>query len=128
MDANNVVLLRGTLSNDPVVRELPSGGTVTQVELTTRVDGRAVSVPVAVHQQTVSVGAGDNVVVVGHVSRRFFRAAGVTQSRTEVVATEVVKATRKRTVERAIDGVLDLLSMFANTEVMAEFGGCRPDM
>ncbi len=110
MDTNNMVLLRGTLTGDPVVRELPSGEAVTQVELTTRVDGRAISVPVAVHHLTVTAGAGDVVVVTGYVSRRFFRAGGMTQSRTEVIATEVVRATRKRTVERVIDGVLDLLA------------------
>lgn len=110
MNENNVVLVRGTVSSEPVRRELPSGDVVTQVELTTRVDGRVTSVPVAVHHAEVTVGAGDEVVVTGHVSRRFFRAGGVTQSRTEVIATEVVKATRRRTVERVVDGVLDLVS------------------
>ena len=109
METNNVVLLRGTLTNDPVVRTLPSGDSVTQLELSTRVDGRSVSVPVSVHDRVVTVGAGDAVVVVGHVRRRFFRAGGVTQSRTEVVAADVVKATRGRTVQRVIEGVLDAI-------------------
>lgn len=110
MDANNVVLLRGTLTSDPVVRSLPAGGTVTQLELTTRVADRATSVPVVVHGESVGFVAGDAVVVTGHVSRRFFRAGGVTQSRTEVVAAEVIKATRTRTIERAVEGVVDLLT------------------
>jgi len=110
MNENNVVLMRGTVSSEPVRRELRSGGVVTQVELTTRVDGRATSVPVAVHEVEVTVGAGDEVVVTGQVSRRFFRAGGVTQSRTEVIAAEIIKTTRKRTVERAVEGVLDLVS------------------
>lgn len=110
MDANNVVLLRGTVTNDPVVRELPSGDIVTQVELSTQVAGRATSVPVAVHGQRVVVGSGDTVVVTGHVSRRFFRAGGVTQSRTEVIATDLIKATRRRTIERAVEGVIDALA------------------
>ena len=105
MDANNVVLLRGHLTSEPVLRALPSGDTVTQLELTTTVAGRATSVPVALHGRTVSVTEGDEVVVIGHVSRRFFRAGGVTQSRTEVIASEVVRSTRRRTVERAIDRV-----------------------
>jgi single-strand DNA-binding protein len=109
MDANNVVLVRGTLTSDPVVRSLPSGGTVTQLELTTRVADRATSVPVVVHGESIGFVAGDAVVVTGHVSRRFFRAGGVTQSRTEVVAAEVIKATRRRTIERAVEGVVDLL-------------------
>ena len=110
MDANNLVLLRGTLTSDPIVRTLPSGDAVTQVELTTKGAGRATSVPVAMHGRPVTVGEGDVVVVTGHVSRRFFRAGGVTQSRTEVIATEIVKATRRRTVERAVESVVDALS------------------
>ena len=110
MDANNVVLLRGTLTSDPVVRSLPSGGSVTQLELTMRVADRATSVPVAVHGESIGFVAGDAVVVTGHVSRRFFRAGGVTQSRTEVVAAEVIRATRRRTIERAVEGVVDLLT------------------
>jgi single-strand DNA-binding protein len=110
MDANNVVLLRGTLTSDPVVRSLPSGGSVTQLELTMRVADRATSVPVAVHGESIGFVVGDTVVVTGHVSRRFFRAGGVTQSRTEVVAAEVIRATRRRTIERAVEGVVDLLT------------------
>lgn len=102
MDVNNVVLLRGTLSSEPVVRVLPSGTTVTQVDVTTEVAGRATHVPVVVHDRVVKVVKGDVVVVTGHVSRRFFRAGGVTQSRTEVVADGLVRATRRRTVERLV--------------------------
>jgi single-strand DNA-binding protein len=109
METNNVVLLRGTLTNDPVVRALASGDSVTQLELSTQVDGRAVSVPVSVPGHAVTVSRGDAVVVTGHVRRRFFRAGGLTQSRTEVLAAEVVKATRTRTVQRAIEGVLDAI-------------------
>ena len=109
MDANNLVLLRGTLTNEPLVRALASGDTVTHVELSTEVDGRSVTVPVSVPERTVTVGAGDTVVAVGYVRRRFFRAGGVTQSRTEVVAGELIKASRRRTVQRAIEGVLDTI-------------------
>ena len=108
MDANNLVLLRGTLTSEPVVRELPSGSTVTQLELTTQVAGRASSVPVALHDRSVTLTAGDEVVITGHVNRRFFRAGGVTQSRTEVIATDVIKATRRRTVERAVGRLIEV--------------------
>lgn len=109
METNNVVLLRGTLTNDPVVRALASGDSVTQLELSTQVEGRAVSVPVVVPGDAVTVGSGDTIVVTGHVHRRFFRAGGLTQSRTEVVAAEVVKVSRTRTVQRAIESVLDAI-------------------
>ena len=39
--------------------------------------------------------AGDEVLVTGRIRRRFFRAGGVTQSRTEVVATDVVPTRRE---------------------------------
>lgn len=110
MDTNNMVLLRGTLTSEPVVRTLPSGDSVVQIEVSTRVAGRATSVPVAVHGGPVAVGAGDAVVVTGHVSRRFFRAGGVTQSRTEVIAAEVIKSTRRRTIERAVETMVEALT------------------
>ena len=103
MDANNVAVIRGTVSSEPVVRTLPSGSTVTQVEVTTQLADGATSVPVAVHGTRVTVTRGDEVVVVGHISRRFFRAGGVTQSRTELIADRVVKASRTVTVARAVD-------------------------
>lgn len=109
MNLNNVVVLRGRLSSEPMVRSLPSGDVVTQLELTMPVAGRATSVPVALHNDVVGAAEGDDVVVTGHVSRRFFRAGGSTQSRTEVVASEVIKASKKRTAERAVEGVVALL-------------------
>ena len=96
--------------------ELPSGDVVTQVELSTRVDDRSVSVPVAVHGVEPAVTTGDDVVVTGHVIRRFFRVAGVTQSRTEVVSARVVKASRRRTVERAVTEIVDLLAGPASSD------------
>jgi hypothetical protein len=43
------------------------------------------------------------------VRRRFFRAGGVTQSRTEVVAAQVIAAKRGRQVERSLEAVRRLL-------------------
>ena len=102
MDDTNLVLLRGRISSEPRVRELPSGSTVTQLEVTTRSDGLTASVPVALNDRTVDVHAGDEVVVAGHVRRRFFRVGGVTQSRTEVVAADVVPARRSRSVAKVM--------------------------
>ncbi len=110
MDANNVVVMRGTISSDPVVRVLPSGATVTQIELTTRMECGTTSVPVAVHGTPVAVAAGTEVVVTGHVSRRFFRSGGVTQSRTEVIADRIVTASRRATVAKAVASAAALLA------------------
>ena len=109
MFTSNVVVLRGRVTSEPRVRELPSGAWVIQLEITTRCDGTGVSVPVAVFDREVGCAAGDEVVVAGHVRRRFFRAGGVTQSRTEVVAAEVVPARRSRSVGRVLRQVAELL-------------------
>ena len=105
MDATNVVVLRGTITSEPRRRELPSGSVVTQLEITTRSEQLTASVPVVVQERVVVAGAGDEVVVTGYVRRRFFQAGGVTQSRTEVVAANVLRATRLRSVERAMIAV-----------------------
>jgi single-strand DNA-binding protein len=105
-EALNVAVVRGIVSSDPKVRSLPSGDTVTNVEVTTRLESGSVSVPVVVHAAAVSVRAGDEVVVTGHVARRFFRAGGVTQSRTEVVADQVIRATRSKTVGKALSAAV----------------------
>jgi single-strand DNA-binding protein len=102
MFSSNLVVLRGRLSSDPTVRQLPSGTTVTQIELTTSCDGAAISVPVVVESREVTARAGAEVVVIGHVRRRFFRAGGVTQSRTEVAATVAVPTRRATAAGKAL--------------------------
>lgn len=102
MDAVNVAVVCGTITSEPRVRELPSGGVVTNIEVTTERAAGRVSVPIVVHDREVRFGEGDVVVVTGHVARRFFRAGGVTQSRTELVADQIVRASQRRRVERAI--------------------------
>jgi single-strand DNA-binding protein len=111
MNANNVVLLRGRVSSEPRLRELPSGSAIVNLEVTTVVDqvSVSVSVPVVVEAATVDCAAGDEVVVVGTVRRRFFRAGGATQSRTEVLADKVVRASRTRAAQKLIEGVVALL-------------------
>lgn len=110
MDANNLAVLRGVVTSEPKRRELPSGTTVTNVEVTTRGEAVTSSVPVVVHDRAVEVAPGDEVVVVGYVHRRFFRAGGATQSRTEVVATHLVPARRARAAQRAVAAAAALLA------------------
>jgi single-strand DNA-binding protein len=109
MNANNVVLLRGRVSSEPRMRELPSGSVIVNLEVTTIVSDVSVSVPVVVEAATVECAAGDEVVVAGTVRRRFFRAGGATQSRTEVLADKVVRATRTRAAQKLIESVVLLL-------------------
>ena len=105
VNVTNVVVLQGTLSRPAARRVLPSGDEVVAYEVTTRdVQGRADTVPV------VWPGApggseweqGETVVVAGRVRRRYYRAGGSTQSRTEVVAEGVVPSGQRRRAQRLL--------------------------
>lgn len=100
----NVVVLEGVLSSAPVTRQLASGSVVVSLEVTTDIEGVSASVPVAWFDPPTEVvwDAGQQLVVAGTVRRRFFRSGGLTQSRTEVVATEVVEAGKRRQVQRLL--------------------------
>lgn len=104
----NVVVVRGCLSRPVEERLLPaSGERVLSLEVAVRREaaGKAESVPVSWREAPLSAGAweaGEEVLVVGHVSRRFFRAGGSTQSRTEVVARTVIPVRAAKKVEAAI--------------------------
>ncbi len=103
----NVVILRGRLSSAPAIRTLPSGDELVSFEVTTPPpgDGRAESVPVAwldAPRRARDIPAGTEVVVTGRVRRRYFRAGGVTASRTEVVADVVVPSGQRSRAARAV--------------------------
>ena len=100
----NVVVLKGRLSSDPQLRTLASGSALLSLEITTPADEGAASAPVAWFDppETATFGCGDEVVVVGTVRRRFFRSPSGTQSRTEVVAREVVPAAKRAKVQRLL--------------------------
>jgi hypothetical protein len=112
MSEHNLVLLRGVLAGEATLRALPSGSTVSQFDVITQDEGGTHTVPVAWTDPPptgLPVVAGDDVVVVGHVNRRFFRVAGATQSRTEVVAEHVIAGDDRRRVGRAIGALRRLL-------------------
>lgn len=109
-DDLNLAIIRGRLVAEPNLRTLPSGGLVAQFDLAT---GQGTA-PVAWHDPTPAITnimrSGLSLVVVGRVHRRFFRSAGRTQARTEVVADRIIPARRAATVRSAFDAVLaDLL-------------------
>jgi single-strand DNA-binding protein len=109
----NVVALAGRLSRPAEHRVLPSGDELVAYEVTTPGrDGRSDTVPVVWFGAPASASTLDvdaRVVVVGRVRRRFFRAGGATQSRTEVVADAVVPARNGRRVRAALDAAAGLL-------------------
>jgi single-strand DNA-binding protein len=92
----NVVVLIGRLARPAETRELPSGDRMVAYEVTVDRPGeRAETVPVVWMGAPASASDHDvdeRMLVVGRVRRRFFRAGGGTQSRTEVVAEAVVNA------------------------------------
>ena len=121
--AVNIVVLQGSLSRPAQTRSLPSGDRLVALEVTIpRAGDRAESVPVVWLEAPASAAeldVGEKVVVVGRVRRRYFRAGGVTQSRTEVVADTVVPARRSK---RARAAVAQGLARIA--DLGAETGGC----
>ncbi len=106
MSPLNLAVLAGTLSRPAEARMLPDGRTVWELDVAIRADGLApATVPVS---WTASSGVdparwakGDEVLVVGAVRRRFYRAGAATVSRTDVLADAVVPA-RQRTRAAAV--------------------------
>jgi hypothetical protein len=85
---------------------LPSGDRLVGLEVTVAgPEGKAETVPVVwfgAPASAVALDADQEVVVVGRVRRRFFRAGTVTQSRTEVVAEVVLPASQTKRVRTAL--------------------------
>jgi single-strand DNA-binding protein len=117
MDAEsfNVAVVRGVCSSPPELRVLPSDQHLAQLQVTTRVGGRAMSVPVSVIDPPAwleELDAGDELVVLGAVRRRFFRAAGTTASRVEIEAEVVCRGRdrrRSRGLRRRVEELLEAL-------------------
>jgi len=111
----NVAVVWGICSSPPDLRVLPSDQRLAQLQVTTRVDGRALSVPVAVLDPPTwleELDTGDEIVVLGAVRRRFFRAGGATASRVEIEGEIVCRARdrrRSRTLRRRLGDLLEVL-------------------
>jgi single-strand DNA-binding protein len=111
----NVAVVWGACSSPPDIRVLPSDQRLAQLQLTTRVDGRALSVPVSLIDPPAwleELDAGDEVVVVGPVRRRFFRTGGATASRVEIEADIVCRARdrrRSRSLRSRVESILEVL-------------------
>ena len=109
----NVVVLRGRLSRPAEPRTLPSGEQLVQLEITIPRPGeKAETAPIAWPNppaRAFKLDVGQEVMVLGRVRRRFFRAGGSTQSRTEVVAEEVLTSRQARKVEDLIDRACALI-------------------
>jgi single-strand DNA-binding protein len=96
--AVNVVVLAGTIAAEPIEREMPSGDQVTELRLSVPEAGkRLLPLPVAAWHRDVGkravngLGKGDDVLVYGHLVRRFYRSGAGARSLTEVVASGIKK-------------------------------------
>jgi single-stranded DNA-binding protein len=113
--ALNLAVVRGEVSSPPDVRVLPSDAVLAQLQVTTRLESETLSTPIAVWNPAAWVQElepGTEIVVVGRVRRRFFRAAGATASRVELEADLVAKASdrrRVRAVLRKVNAALETL-------------------
>ena len=123
----NIVVLSGRLLSDPSARELPSGEVVWSLDLATDVTAAdppcSIPVPVAWSGESGAAWAkGTELAVAGVVRRRFFRAGGSTQSRTEVVAERIVEITKRRPIERALATVLATLGAEDQARLRSQLG------
>jgi hypothetical protein len=112
----NVAVLCGACSGPPEVRALPSGSRLATFALRCPAgDGRATSVPVTVWDPPAwldTVDAGDVLVVVGRMRRRFYQRPGGLGSRVDVEAELVGRARDRRRIDAALrraDAALDVL-------------------
>jgi len=109
----NVTVLVGTLSRPPALRPLRSGEVVLDLEVMVRPEGGpGESVPVAWYDPPEGAAdwlLGEELVVTGRTRRRFFKAGGHTQSRTEVVADVALPARRAAAVRRALAAAVGTL-------------------
>jgi single-strand DNA-binding protein len=110
----NVAVVRGRLSRPSEERMLPSGDRMVTYEVTipSADDQPAESVPVvwfAAPASAADMDVDTEVVAVGRVRRRFFKAGGGTASRTELVADVVVRARQGKRVVAALETALSRL-------------------
>jgi single-strand DNA-binding protein len=102
----NLAVVRGCCSSAPEVRVLPSGRVLAVLQVTARpASGAAVSVPVAAWDPPAWVerlDTGDEVVVVGRVRRRFYRAGAQAAARVEVEADLLARGGDRRRVDAAL--------------------------
>lgn len=102
----NVVVVRGRLSRPAAMRVLASGEHMVELQVAVAAPtGGRESVPVVWPAAPASAGTLDQdaeVTVVGRVRQRFFRTGGATQSRTEVVAEQVVPSRQRARARAAV--------------------------
>lgn len=110
----NMAIVIGNLAKPVEVRNLSSGVSIANFDLVVpQIDGTPDTVPVALFEppdEALQWAAGEALVVVGRVRRRFFRAGPSTQSRTEVVAENVVPLSEHEGARMALANVRPVIA------------------
>lgn len=105
----NAVVLCGHVRAEPVERVLDSGRVLVTFDLVTQTElpsDQRLTVPVVwATDHPRALRAGDQLVVVGSVGRRFFRAGATTVWRTDVVAAQVLELGSSRSLRRRLEEV-----------------------
>ena len=102
----NVVVLRGTLQDEPLERTLSSGVTVTNWEVRAADTETVQTVPVQwedADRRVQAITAGDEGGVLGTIRRRFFRTGGATAARTEVLGAQMAKPTQRKAMAKVLN-------------------------
>lgn len=114
-EGSNLVVLRGLIRRDPEFRVLASGDELMSLDLTVRSgEAPAESVPVVWANPAaaaVKLVEGDDVVVVGRIRRRFFRAGASTATRTEVHADKILSARSGVRIRTALEPRVEDLNL-----------------
>lgn len=100
----SLVVLRGVVRDAGLQIDLADGTTLRAVDLAT--DDGPINLIWSTDHPPGEIADGEEVVVVGRLRRRFFRAGGRTVGVTEVVAEQLVRSRRRKVVERMLDAAL----------------------
>lgn len=107
----NLAFVAGEMVTDPERRTLPGGTELISFSLTVRRDGHATtSVPIVWYDPPKRVDRwkpGAQIAAVGPVVRRFYRAGGVTASRTEVNVERAELVSSSSRVHKLLAGYVD---------------------
>jgi single-strand DNA-binding protein len=101
----NLAIVCGPCSSVPELRVLESGTRVASLSVRVPVGEQATSVPVTVWDPPAwieALDAGDEVIVVGQVRRRFYSRPGGVGSRVDLEAVTIARARDRRRVEAAL--------------------------
>ncbi|MEM9037617.1 MAG: hypothetical protein AAGA99_19020 [Actinomycetota bacterium] len=97
----SLTLLVGTVADAGTVVDLADGTSLRMADL--RTAQGPINLVWPAERRLPDLADGEEVVVVGSVRRRFFRAGGRTVGVTEVMAETAVRRRRRRAVERALE-------------------------